>query len=101
MMKREVAELVVEAAFIALGLRPQKKPTRQQWRKIYDDANPVQKWRCCSKPVKKLDRKRQPYWGSMCSYKRGNEQATVWRKVSEGPKKPNKVVIDGKNIKWC
>lgn len=100
-MDRKVAELVVEAALTVLGLRPQPKPSPGEWRRIYDDAKTVKNWRCCTKPVRKTDRKGDVYWGSMCSYKRGNEQATVWRKVGSGQKRPNKVVINGKRVKWC
>lgn len=100
-MKRDVAKLVVEAALTVLGLRPQPKPSPSDWRKIYDDAKPVKTWRCCTRPVKKTDRNGDTYWGAMCSYKRGSEQATVWRKISEGDQKPTEVRIGGKKVKWC
>lgn len=91
----------VKASFTVLGLRPQPKPSPGEWRKIYDDAKPVKNWRCCTKPVKKQDRNGDTYWGATCSYKRGNEQGSVWRKVSEGDQRPTEIRIGGKKIRSC
>lgn len=82
--------------------RPKRIP-RSQWRKIFRRRKPKRKiYLCASRPKKKRTARGRIIWYSMVKYRASGKVRMMFRVVGRDPaKRPQKVIMKGKKLRWC
>jgi 2'-5' RNA ligase len=88
----------------AIGIGQKKRPSKQDWKKIYRRYKPSstpKKWQCCTKPVREKDRRQKVIWTANCRYKTTSGVRIMKRIVSRDNKPPREIKINDKRVPFC